>query len=199
MRSLRKLGFSRRLISTRPRRVAGATGPHPTTAGHWLHPLGTTGRLRSRCLHRASIAREGGMGRETARNAERRKPSQDKRSRRLPRSAGGVPSAHNPKVAGSNPAPATKKTLGIPTCAEGFLASRGWSFRGFYRAFYRGQPVEVSGAVCLSNTQSMNIRAGCHQTDVPTVIVWAVTGARVGRAGQSQCLRSGWPERALVR
>jgi len=31
--------------------------------------------------------------------------------------------AHNPKVAGSNPAPATKKTLGIPTCAEGFLAS----------------------------------------------------------------------------
>jgi hypothetical protein len=32
--------------------------------------------------------------------------------------------AHNPKVAGSNPAPATKKTLGIPTCAEGFLASR---------------------------------------------------------------------------
>ena len=32
---------------------------------------------------------------------------------------------HNPKVAGSNPAPATKKALGIPTCAEGFLAYRG--------------------------------------------------------------------------
>ena len=32
--------------------------------------------------------------------------------------------SHNPKVAGSNPAPATKKTLGIPTCAEGLLASR---------------------------------------------------------------------------
>jgi hypothetical protein len=30
---------------------------------------------------------------------------------------------HNPKVAGSNPAPATKKALGIPTCAEGLLAS----------------------------------------------------------------------------
>jgi hypothetical protein len=32
--------------------------------------------------------------------------------------------SHNPKVAGSNPAPATKRTLGIPSCAEGFLASR---------------------------------------------------------------------------
>ena len=30
--------------------------------------------------------------------------------------------AHNPKVAGSNPAPATKKTLGTPTYPEGFLA-----------------------------------------------------------------------------
>jgi hypothetical protein len=31
---------------------------------------------------------------------------------------------HDPQIAGSNPAPATKKTLGIPTCAEGFLASQ---------------------------------------------------------------------------
>ena len=31
--------------------------------------------------------------------------------------------AHNPKVAGSNPAPATKKTLGITTDTEGFLVS----------------------------------------------------------------------------
>ena len=30
---------------------------------------------------------------------------------------------HNPKVAGSNPAPATKKTLGITTDTKGFLAS----------------------------------------------------------------------------
>jgi hypothetical protein len=38
--------------------------------------------------------------------------------------AASSPAPHNPKVAGSNPAPATKKALGIPTCAEGFLASR---------------------------------------------------------------------------
>ena len=38
--------------------------------------------------------------------------------------AGSLERSHNPKVAGSNPAPATKKTLRIPTCAEGFLASR---------------------------------------------------------------------------
>jgi hypothetical protein len=29
---------------------------------------------------------------------------------------------HNPKVPGSNPAPATKRTLGIPTCAEDSVA-----------------------------------------------------------------------------
>jgi hypothetical protein len=32
--------------------------------------------------------------------------------------------AHNPKVAGSNPAPATKRTLGTPTYPRGYLASR---------------------------------------------------------------------------
>jgi hypothetical protein len=34
---------------------------------------------------------------------------------------GSLERTHNPKVAGSNPAPATKKALGIPTCAEGLL------------------------------------------------------------------------------
>ena len=42
--------------------------------------------------------------------------------------------AHNPKVAGSNPAPATKRTLGTPTYPEGFLAQRGWPFLVFYRS-----------------------------------------------------------------
>lgn len=32
---------------------------------------------------------------------------------------------HNPKPAGSNPVPATKRTLGIPACAGGFFAMDG--------------------------------------------------------------------------
>jgi hypothetical protein len=52
------------------------------------------------------------------------RPSRCRTTLRSENLAASSPAPHNPKVAGSNPAPATKKTLGIPTCAEGFLASR---------------------------------------------------------------------------
>ena len=56
------------------------------------------------------------------RNVERREPSRDRRFTGTPGQRNPDNRAHSPKVAGSNPAPATKKTLGIPTCAEGFPA-----------------------------------------------------------------------------
>jgi hypothetical protein len=37
--------------------------------------------------------------------------------------AGSLERSHNPKVAGSMLAPAAKKALGVPICAEGFLVS----------------------------------------------------------------------------
>ena len=45
-------------------------------------------------------------------------------SRDFPGQRVGSSRAHNPKVAGSNPAPATKRTLGNPTSPKDFLTSR---------------------------------------------------------------------------
>ena len=53
------------------------------------------------------------------------KPVRKRISRVSPGQPEGSSRAHDPKVAGSNPAPATKKTLGIPTFSRVF--SRGWS------------------------------------------------------------------------
>ena len=47
--------------------------------------------------------------------------------------------AHNPKVTGSNPVPATKEALVRICFLPGLLPFSG----GFYRVFYRGVPVEV--------------------------------------------------------
>ena len=51
---------------------------------------------------------------ETTGNVAKREPSQGRRFAGFPRSAGQAFS-HNPKVAGSNPAPATNETLWYPT------------------------------------------------------------------------------------
>jgi len=138
--------------------------------------LAMTVRVRSRCLHTASIPREGGMAGETTRDVERRNPVRTAVSRVSPgqrighsrlitrrsperspsvRSAGfssrSSPARSRPhavhlrsllprgslpqwllgavlgdasaSACGSNPAPATKRTLGTPTYPEGFLAS----------------------------------------------------------------------------
>lgn len=59
------------------------------------------------------------MGGGTTRTDERRKSSQGGCFAGFPRSEGQAFS-HNPKVAGSDPAPAAKRILG-PTFPEGFL------------------------------------------------------------------------------
>jgi hypothetical protein len=61
----------------------------------------------------------GGKHRETLRGEG---PVRTGVSRVVPGQRIGLSRAHNPKVAGSNPAPATKRTLGTPTYPEGFLA-----------------------------------------------------------------------------
>ena len=55
--------------------------------------------------------------------------------------------AHNPKVAGSNPAPATKKALGSPTSLEGFLAS-GMSGAGHVKPVSNPRWVSRAGCRC---------------------------------------------------
>ena len=57
---------------------------------------------------------------ETTTSVERRKPIQDGRFAGFPGQRVGRFRAHNPRVAGSNPAPATKRTFGIPTFSRSF-------------------------------------------------------------------------------
>jgi hypothetical protein len=81
---------------------------------------------------------------------------------------------HNPKVAGSNAAPATKKALGIPTCAEGFLAclvlrDGSWSDFGLHWASERESRKDY-GQRCKGSIESSRDLISRFRIEVPTSV-----------------------------
>ncbi len=122
--------MNRRPSGYEPDQSTGSTPPpddDPT-----LHPLRIRGHIRNNLLNETTnispqccvhplrpqptwVASESWPGR--TRGWDRRQAGELNRA---------IDRAHNPKVAGSNPAPATKKTLGITTDTKGLLARCAW-------------------------------------------------------------------------
>ena len=90
-----------------------------------MSTAGWTWGLLPLVFHTASIPREDGMEGERTRNVERREPGQNRRFTGFPQVSGwglfGLMTRRS-QVRVAHCAPATKRTLGVPTCAEGFLA-----------------------------------------------------------------------------